>query len=297
MPKPTKSDRKVHAQFLARQKAYEAKYVRIFFSILSKQYKAAAKIYPEHYVVSPNDYRAAIVNVYSTCVPNEAKIAWDYYVVPLTSDQKDFFDDLASLLGFDIPSGEHIRLWRSLTAQWLDVNILTKIQGIAQTTQRAIAKVIQQGLDEGLGEREIAKYIQEQAGGEINQYRSRLIARTETVMAMGTGRRWSMLSSGLRWLHKWVDTADERTRTSHRIIANEDWIPIEEDYILEVIKDGGIIGQETARFPGDPKLSPGNICNCRCCETFQVDRDAAGRPKKRTGTPIKIVPHSNLQSI
>lgn len=288
MPQPTKKQRQVHLEFLLRQKVYEAKYIPIFFAILSRQYSEAAKIYPEHYIVNPNDYRAAIVNVYSTCIPNEAEIAWNYYVVPLTSDKKDFFDDLAALLGFDIPAGEHIRLWRSISAQWIEVNILSKIQGIASTTQRAIAKIIEQGIADGLSERDIGKAIQAQSNGEVNQHRSVLIARTETIMAMNKGRRLAMFSSNLEWLKKWLDTKDERTRTSHRIVANENPRPLEEVYQVPIIKNKAIIGKEPAECPGDPKLSAGNICNCRCCETYEVQRDAAGRPKKKTGVPIRV---------
>lgn len=288
MPQPTKQQRQVHRKFLRRQKIYEAKYVRVFLAILSRQYRQAAKLYPEPYIVNPNDYRSAVVNVYTTCVPNEAQIAWDYYVVPLTSDQKDFFDDLASLLGFDIPSGEHIRLWRRLTGEWLDVNILTKIQGIAQTTQRHIAKVIQQGLNEGLGEREISALIRSKETGEFNQYRSRLIARTETIMAMNQGRHMAMVSSNLEWQKKWVDTKDERTRLSHRLEAQKPFIPLRQDYNLAIVKQKRIVGHEPARYPGDPTLSAGNICDCRCTEVFEVVRDAAGRPKRKTGTPIRM---------
>jgi len=257
----------------------------MFLAILARQYREAAKLYPAPYIVNPNDYRSAIVNVYSTCIPNEAEIAWNYYVVPLTADQKDFFDDLASLLDFDIPSGEHIRLWRSISSQWIEVNILSKIQGIAQTTQRAIAKIIQQAISDGLGEREIGKAIQAQSNGEVNQYRSVLIARTETIMALNKGRRLAMYSSNLEWNKKWLDTPDERTRTSHRIVSEEGYRPLDDIYNVPIIPGGGT---EPAECPGDPRLSAGNICNCRCCETFEVQRDAAGRPKRKTGTPLRI---------
>jgi len=288
MPPPNKQQRIQHRQFLQREKMYESRFYRLFFGILARQYRSAAKIYPEPYIVNPNDYRAAIMKVYETCVPSEAEITWEYYVVPLTSERKDFFDDLAALLGFDIPSGEHVRLFRRLTAEWLDVNILTKITEIAKTTQRAIAKVIQKGLDEGLGEYEMAKYIREQSKGEINQYRARMIARTEVVMSLNQGRHMAMVASNLEWTHKWVDTLDERTRTSHRIVSQGRPIPLLEPYKVPIIKDKRIIGTEPARYPGDPTLSAGNVINCRCTEVFEVVRDAAGRPKRKVISPKPI---------
>lgn len=288
MPKPTREDRRVHRQFLLRQKKYEAKFVRVFLSILSKQYREAATAYPEPYRVNPNDYKKAIENVYLTCLPAEAQIAWDYYVVPLTSDRKDFFDDLAELLGFTVPNGEHIRMWRSISQEWLSVNILTKITGIAQTTQRAIAKVIQRGIDEGLSANDISKEIRKESNGEINKNRSVLIARTETIMASNKGRRLSMYTSNLLWGKKWVDTADERTRTSHRRVANENYRPLDEPYMLDIIVRRQVVGQEPAECPGDPKLSAGNICNCRCCETYEVLRDAQGRPRRKRDVPLQV---------
>lgn len=294
MAAPTKSQRQVHREFLRRQKIYEAKYYPIFLAILARQYRQAAALYPNPYQVNPNDYRSAIINIYAYVTPIEAEICWNYYVAPLTSDRKDYFDDIASLLGFDIPSGEHIRLWRQITQQWVDVNILSKIREISQTTQRAIAKIIQQGLEEGLSENKMSQYIREQAKGSINQWRARNIARTESVMAMGTGRRMSMFTSNLIWDKKWVDTKDERTRTAHKKVALEDWRPLEEDYVLDIIKNKRVVGKEPARFPGDPNLSAGNVCFCRCVEVYQVQRDASGRPRRRTGTPIRVTEMANM---
>lgn len=288
MPKPTRQDRRMHRQFLLRQKKYEAKYVRVFLAILSKQYKEASNAYPEPYRVNPNDYKKAIENVYITCLPAEAQIAWDYYVVPLTSDTKDIFDNLADLLGFTLPDGEYIRFWRSISQEWLSVNILTKIQGIANTTQRAIGKIIQRGVDEGLSATEISREIRKESNGEVNKNRAMLIARTETIMAMNRGRRMSMYTSNLVWDKKWVDTADERTRTSHRRVANEDYRPLDEPYMLDIIERMAVVGQEPAECPGDPNLSAGNVCNCRCTETYQVQRDATGRPRRKRDVPLQV---------
>lgn len=281
MPKPTRQDRRMHRQFLLRQKKYEAKYVRVFLAILSKQYREASNAYPEPYRVNQNDYKKAIENVYLTCLPAEAQIAWDYYVLPLTSDRKDFFDDLADLLGFTLPDGEYIRFWRSISQEWLSVNILTKIQGIANTTQRAIGKIIQRGVDEGLSATEISKEIRKESNGEVNKNRAMLIARTETIMAMSQGRHMAMITSNLEWSKRWVDTPDERTRTSHRIVARKPAIPLREPYIVDILKSGAIIGAEEARYPADPNLSAGNCINCRCIEVYEVIRDASGRPRRK----------------
>lgn len=271
-----RQDRIIHRSFLRREMQHERRYARRFLSVLAKQYREAADAYPSPYTVNPEDYRPHLIQLYSTILPSEAEIAWNAYVVPLTSDQKDLFDDLASLVGSS-NIGENIRIWRDVAKEWLNVNILSKINGIANTTQRAIAKVVEDSINEGSSIPEISKRIRDESNGEINKSRSVVIARTETISAMNKGRRMSMYTSNLEWEKKWLDTPDERTRLSHKLIADQDYRPLASDYWL-VDRAGNL---EPADCPGDPRLSAENIINCRCCETYQVMRDASGRPIRR----------------
>lgn len=277
--KLTNQQRTIQKQFLARQKRYENKYARLVGALLAKQYRDAAKEYAINstYTINPNDYSPILQSLYVTVGVNEAKIAWNMWVKPLTKDRKDFFDDLAALLGINVPEGEFIRIWRELMQQWLSVNILTKITEISETTKRAIAKVIEQGVANGYGAEKIARNIREQANGEINKHRSRLIARTETIGAMNRGKRMAMFTSNLKWNKRWLPVLDERTRLSHRHMMDEPWIPLEQPYWL-VNKSGSL---EPMNYPGDPQGSAENVCNCRCSEIYQVVRDAAGRPVRR----------------
>lgn len=280
----TRQQRLIHRQFLRRADQYERRYARRFLSVLARQYREAATAYPDPYTVNPDDYRPVLIQLYTTVLPQEAKVAWDMYVKPLAGDRKDFFDDLMAILGVNVPEGEFIRLWRDISREWLTVNILTKITSISQTTQRAIAKVIERSINEGSSIQEISREIRDQSQGEINRNRSVLIARTETISAMNKGRRLSMYTSNLLWNKKWVDSPDERTRLSHRLIAREDYRPLDQEYWL-VNKTGSL---EALDYPGDPKGSPENTILCRCCETFQVRRDASGRPMRRVENPIDI---------
>ena len=93
-----------------------------------------------------------------------------------------------------------------------------------------------------------------------------------------------MFTSNLLWNHRWVDTKDERTRLSHKAIAQEDWRPLTEPYWL-VNKLGSL---EEMDYPGDPKGSAENVIQCRCCEVFEVQRDAAGRPRRRSDSPVTV---------
>lgn len=289
----TRQQRIVHRQFLHRQAQYERRYARRFLAILAKQYREAAAVYPEPYIVNPNDYRSILEQLYVTALPEEAKVAWDMYVKPLAGDRKDFFDELMTILGINVPEGEFIRLWRDVARQWLSINIATKITRISQTTQRAIAKVIQTAINEGKSIPEISKAIREQSGGEVNRHRSVVIARTETISAMNKGRRVSMYSSNLMWNKRWIDTPGERTRMSHKLIAAEDWRPLDNDYWLN--NKAGTL--EPADCPGDPRLSPENIIQCRCTEVYEVQRDNNGRPIRRIDSPVMMEARELIEMI
>jgi Phage Mu protein F like protein. len=275
----------IHRQFLQRQGVYERKYARQFFALLKKQYKEAAAVYPSPYTVNPEDYRPILIKLYTEVLPREAEQTWNDFVKPLAGDRKDFFDTLMQILGITTSEGEWIRIWRDTAREWLSLNILTKIQGIAQTTQRSIAKVIEDKLNDPAGTSiaEISKTIEQAADGEVNQQRSVLIARTETMMAMNKGRRLSMMSSNLLWQKKWLDTPDKRTRLSHRLIATESYRDMEQPYWL-INKNGQL---EQGQYPGDLQLSAENVINCRCTEMYEVQRDAEGRPVRRNA-PVPV---------
>ncbi|WP_343321409.1 phage minor head protein [Sphingobacterium multivorum] len=275
----------IHREFLQRQGVYERRYARLFLAVLKKQYKEAAAAYPSQYTVNPEDYRPVLIKLYTEVLPREAEQAWKDFVKPLASDRKDFFDTLMQILGITTPEGEWIRIWRDTAREWLNLNILTKIQDIAQTTQRAIAKVVEDKLNdpEGSSIAEISKSIEQAADGEVNQQRAVLIARTETMQAMNKGRRLSMMSSNLLWQKKWLDTPDKRTRLSHRLIATENYRNLEDPYWL-INKNGQL---EQGQYPGDPVLSAENVINCRCTEMYEVLRDEEGRPVRRN-SPIPV---------
>lgn len=270
-----------HRNLLLRAGVYERKYARLFRAILIDQYNKASQAYPNAYIVDPNDYRDVLFKLYTEVLPREAQHAWDDYVKPLTNDQKDIIDDIVSFLGLSTPEGELIRIWREASRSWLNINILSKIRGIAETTQKAIAKVIENALnnEDGTSIDYIRRTIEKEAKGEVNKSRAMLIARTETMTAMSKGRRLSMLSSNIEWEKKWIDTPDNRTRVSHRYIALEDYRPLLDPYTLNIPRTGGT---EECQHPSDPILSAGNCVNCRCSESYRPMRDSSGRPIKRT---------------
>lgn len=285
------SKRSRRKKLMQRQGVYERRYARLFLAVLAKQYKQAAESYPSPYTPDPDDYRSLLEKLYTEVLPREAEQAWNDYVKPLGNDQKsgglkkDFFDTLMGFLGMDAGPGEWIRIWRDTAREWLNLNILSKINGIATTTQRAIAKVVEDQLNAEVTSIDtVQRAIQEAANGEVNKQRATLIARTEVMQALNKGRRLSMYSSGLEWSKEWIDTPDSRTRLSHSLIAREAPRSLDDPYWL-VDKNGML---EPADHPGDPQLSAENVINCRCTETYEVVRDAAGRPVRRNETaPIR----------
>src|SRR5690606_13978322 len=154
---------------------------RRFLSELANQYRGASEAYPNSKAVNPDDYRPILIQLYTTALPQEAKVSWDMYVTPSAGERNGFFYDLMSVRGVNVPEGEFIRLWRDVSREWLTVNILTKINNIAQTTQRAIAKVVESAINEGSSIEQISREIRQQSQGEVNRHRSVVIARTETI--------------------------------------------------------------------------------------------------------------------
>ena len=280
-----RQQRSYHIAFLRRHSMYERRYANRMLAILARQYREAADAYPSQYQVNADDYRRWYELLYTTILPSEAAQAFDDFVVPLVGGDKinkDFFDDVAAMLGFEVPRGEFIRIWRDISQEWLNINILTRIREVAATTQRAIAKIIERNINEGRSITETAAAIRSEATGEINRNRSMMIARTETISAMNKGKRLSMMTSNLLWDKKWLDTPDKRTRMSHAAIAREDYRPIEQPYWL--VTAAGTL--EPLDYPGDPNGSPENVINCRCTEIYEVQRDSSGRPIRRRQSPV-----------
>lgn len=272
----TGQQKRIHKQFLRRQKVYELRYARLLINVLEKQYNRSAKDYANGGdglgVVRPEDYEDTYQKLYTTCMVAEAQNAWNMYVKPLTSDQKDIIDDLVNFLSQGLDDNGLIKLWRRLSSDYIQVSIMTRLQEVTDTTRKAIRKVIETGIQDGLGAEQISKNIRKESKGEINKHRSRLIARTETINAMNKGKRLSMLSSNLLWDKKWIATEDDRTRMPHAHMNREGYFPLEQAYF---------VNGESLMYPGDPNGSAGNIIQCRCSEVYRVRRGADGRPLRK----------------
>jgi uncharacterized protein with gpF-like domain len=128
---------------------------------------------------------------------------------------------------------------------------------INRTTKEQLKKLIEAGIDEGLGTEAIARNIQKQIPS-IARYRAATIARTETHTAANVGSQAAAEATGLALVKEWAAAEDERTRETHNEADGQ-----------QVTMDGLFsVGGYDLRFPGDPSGPPGETINCRCVQLF-----------------------------
>lgn len=125
----------------------------------------------------------------------------------------------------------------------------TQLRGITDTMSQQIARVLTDGIEQGLSVKEIARNITNRVN-KIGLTRSKLLARTETVRSyniglINEGDQFSELT-GEETKYQWKDSDDSRVRPVH------------------VRRDGNIYDKQTAlRLIGEP--------NCRCALQIYID--------------------------
>lgn len=281
MPKPKPNQITAFRQFQKRQQTYEKRYQKHLLKYLSATYYQAAKMVAVNgtrinlaEISNNSQLEKVLTSLYKTVTLKEAKIAHDETVMPLEGvkiQKKDLIDDLLGMLS---PSNRGVvNIWRSLLDNFIQVRLTNRITRINQYTAERIAKIIEEGMFEGLGQEEVARMIRREARGNINVNRSRNIARTETVVASNQGKYMSANSSNLVMKKKWIPASDARTRRSHKDMLGRDWIPLNDDFAILNTELGTL---EPALYPGDERLSAGNVINCRCAIVFEPIRDMNG---------------------
>lgn len=278
--KLTASEIRSRREFLRRHREQERLYFPRFRAALNRQFRRAAKQYEEQGFFDPSAIRTQDLEpiyrrLYTINTIREASREWEANVRPALDQlmrRKDLIDDLASFLGFG-RDGNIIGLWRQLLQDFLNVRILTRIRQVNDTTRNRIAEVIQEGINDGLAHRDIAKNIRE--ASKVNRVRAMAISRTEVSTAMNQGKYLAIQSSSLVYDKGWSAHADSRTRPDHLAMLDSDIIPLNADFI---------VGGEPMSYPGDPRGSAANVINCRCSLVFRVRRDANGLPIRRNET-------------
>ena len=132
---------------------------------------------------------------------------------------------------------------------------------ITDTTRANIRKVIADGIDAGLGEKEIAANIRAFAP-TIADSRSQTIARTETHEAANVGAQATAKATGLKMVREWSASRGNRTRDTHRDADGQ------KVGMTEKFK----VGRASLRYPGDSSAGhPSETINCRCAVLFVLE--------------------------
>lgn len=268
-----------HKEFIRRQKVYENKYRKQYYAYLASVNNAAARAYVDggSYDIQHNKLTAIYERLYKDVTINEATIQWNQFDDPQVKQQKDLIDVFAGLFApntNDVP----INLWRSLLSDFLTVRIAGRIAEVEQTTRKRVAVLIERGIEQGLGAREVAKTIRDDK--DFNKNRALTIARTETVTSANQGKYMAALSSPYVKLKNWSAFADKRTRPTHLDMLNRPFVEMDQLFYLQNMQTGAL---EVAQYPCDNSLSAGNVVNCRCVVVFENKKDTNGRLIRKTG--------------
>lgn len=113
---------------------------------------------------------------------------------------------------------------------------------INDTTQKKLAKTLAEGIADGEGVGELTERVSKVYKG-YPDYRSELIARTETTAANNEGFIEGYRQSGVATHKEWIATIDDRTRHEH-VELNGDIVKLDKEF------SNGL------QFPQEP--------NCRC---------------------------------
>jgi hypothetical protein len=156
------------------------------------------------------------------------------------------------------------------------------VQDVSDTTKKRIQQAIRNSFDQELALPATAQAIRDSVGGAIGQYRSRLIARTETHAAAGFANFAIAKDADIPgMLKRWVSANDNRTRPHHAEMNGTE-IPLDQDF--EVPYNG--IPYKMA-YPGDPRGGPGNVINCRCVLSMVIPDEIEKAPEQPWGDASK----------
>ena len=133
---------------------------------------------------------------------------------------------------------------------------------VSETTKQNLRDLLTDAADQGWTTEEIADKLASKAFGEFidGEYkRARLIARTETTIALGQATMLSYKQSGLNLRKRWLTAHDEKVRVTHVACEAEGAINLDATF------SNGL------KFPGDPSTNDvAELANCRCSMVPEV---------------------------
>ncbi len=149
--------------------------------------------------------------------------------------------------------------------QWVSSQAYMKSTYVTETTHAIVKQVIDYGIENGLGEKEIASNLKDHFVSDASESRARTIARTEVHNAASFGMQDGAEETGIGLTREWVAVNDERTREDH---ADADGQIVGMDEPFDV-------GGESLDYPGDGSAE--QSINCRCTVAYNpTDSSFAG---------------------
>ena len=143
-------------------------------------------------------------------------------------------------------------LWGTINAKFGYYEIANE-SVINATTDRAIGKILETAIAEGLSIEDLTALAERQYASWLSG-RAGFIAVTETTGAFGAGSLNAVKQERLAEYKVWETVGDDRVREWHED-AEGQTVPVNEPFD---------VGGEELDEPGDPNGSPDNIDNCRC---------------------------------
>lgn len=171
------------------------------------------------------------------------------------------------LAGFKSAGAPETKREQDVFSQAVDEYLLTeglkRAVGINTTTREAIRALLAESVEQGESIAQMARRIRV-LFADFSRIRATRIARTEVVSASNLGSDIAALSTGLQLKKEWLTTLDGRERPAHHDVN---------DQMRKMVEAFDVNGEQL-RFPGDSSLgaTAGNIVNCRCTQTYAVDR-------------------------
>lgn len=165
-------------------------------------------------------------------------------------------------------------LWLGFIGRYLRKFLIDKITyDVQSTTRDYLLKVIQKGIEDGVGIREMVKQLE---GLPFTKFQAARLVRTEVNRAANVGHKAQSSTFKYEQVKEWVSAKDIRVRgrqpqdhASHvrlnGVIINED------DFFIDPING------DRLEFPGDPNASAASTINCRCRVVYTAKRDSTGR--------------------
>jgi|18_taG_2_1085343.scaffolds.fasta_scaffold00258_17 hypothetical protein len=187
-------------------------------------------------IISPEPIRQAYNRLYSQ--------VGSYYAT-------NVFNGLKSGESFQTKNQDDIFL--RFMQSWVELEGAELVVNITANTKAYLKRILEKGIEDNLTTEEIARNMRN-SGRIAGITRGRVIARTEIIRASNIGSLQGAKSSNLNLRKEWLATRDDRTRVDHGVLDGQ---------IIDIDNEFNV-GGETARYPGDIKLSASQSIQCRC---------------------------------